>query len=59
MLQIKIFQGRQFSHKGPSGVRTPTGRRRPHWVQVSWFAGSVIKQRGHSDRPWPSRIAVC
>ena len=33
------------------GVRTWTGRRRPHPTHVSWLAGSVIKQWGHSGRP--------
>ena len=40
---------------GPSGVRTPTGRRRPQSMQVSWLAGSVIRQFGHSGRPCSSR----
>ena len=50
--------GRQCRHSGPSGVRTLTGRRRPQPTQVSWLAGSVIRQFGHSGRPCSSRVAA-
>ena len=53
-----IFQGRQVGQSGPSGVRVLTGRRRPQPLQVSWLAGSVIKQDGHSGRPCSSRVAA-
>ena len=47
---------RQREHSGPSGVRRWTRRRRPQPVQVSRFAGSVMKQLAHSGRPWSSRV---
>ena len=47
---------RQPEHSGPSGVRRWTRRRRPQPVQVSRFAGSVMKQFAHSGRPWSSRV---
>jgi len=47
---------RQREHSGPSGVRRRTRRRRPQPVQVSRFAGSVMKQWAHSGRPWSSRV---
>ena len=50
---------RQFAHSGPPGARTLTGRRRPQPAQVSWLAGSVIRQWGHSGRPCSSRAATC
>jgi hypothetical protein len=56
--QVSIFQGRQFSHSGPAGVRVLTGRRRPHPAHSSWLAGSVIRQFGHSGRPCSSRVAA-
>ena len=39
----------------PVGVRTLTGRRRPQPTQVSWLAGSVIRQLEHSG--WPVLVA--
>ena len=48
----------QLAHSGPSAVRTLTGRRRPQPRQVSWLAGSVIKQFGHSGWPCSSRVAA-
>ena len=41
------------------GARTLTGRRRPQPAQVSWLAGSVIRQCGHSGWPCSSRAAAC
>ena len=42
--QIIVAVGRHDGHSGPSSVRTLTGRRRPQPEQVSWLAGSVLKQ---------------
>lgn len=42
----------------PSGVRTLTGRRCAQPTQVSWLAGSVIRQYGHNGRPCSSRMAA-
>ncbi len=50
--------GRQPGHTGPPGARTATGRRRPHLLQSSWLAGSVIRQCGHNGRPCSSRVAA-
>jgi len=47
MLQVPMVSGRQLGQSGPAGVRVLTGRRRPQEMQVSWLAGSVIKQCGH------------
>ncbi len=58
MLQVSVFQGRQFSQSGPPGVRTATGRRRPHSRQVSWLTVSVIRQLGHNGSPCSSRVAA-
>jgi hypothetical protein len=35
MAQVKIFNGWQLGHSGPSGVRVRTGRRRRQFTQVS------------------------
>ena len=56
--QVIVLTGAQAGHSGPSAVRTLTGRRRPQPTQVSWLAGSVIRQCGHSGRPCSSRVAA-
>ena len=56
--QVIVLTGRQAGQSGPSGVRTLTGRRRPQPMQISWLAGSVIRQYGHSGWPCSSRVAA-
>ncbi len=56
MAQVKTGNLEQLGHRGPSGVRRPTLRRRPHPRQVSRFAGSAMKQFAHSGRPCSSRV---
>ena len=55
--QSSMGKGRQFGQIGPSGVRQLTMRDSPQTVQVSRFAGSLIRQTGHRGRPWASRLA--
>jgi len=56
--QVRTGRGTHLPQSGPSGVRTCTGRRRPHSTQVSWLVGSVIRQCAHSGRPCSSRVAA-
>ena len=56
--QVRAGRGTHLPQSGPSGVRTCTGRRRPHSTQVSWLVGSVIRQCAHSGRPCSSRVAA-
>ncbi|ARZ66742.1 hypothetical protein SMD11_1078 [Streptomyces albireticuli] len=55
--QSSMGRGRQFGQIGPSAVRELTMRDFPQTMQVSRLAGSVIRQVGHSGRPWSSRVA--
>ena len=55
---VSTARGTHLPQSGPPGVRTWTGRRRPHPTHVSWLVGSVIKQWGHSGRPCVSRVAA-
>lgn len=58
MAQVMIATGRQVGHSGPSGVRRWTRRLRPQPRHVSWLAGSVTRQLGHSGCPCSSRTAA-
>lgn len=42
--QTIVLAGRQAGHSGPPDVRTLTTRRRPQAMQVSWLAGSAVRQ---------------
>jgi len=54
--QVRTGSAGHREHSGPSAVRRSTRRRRPQPMQVSWFAGSVIKQFAHNGLPWSSRV---
>jgi hypothetical protein len=47
---------RQLGQTGPLQARAPTGRRRSQRMQISWLAGSTMKQFGQIGRPRPSRV---
>jgi hypothetical protein len=51
MEHVSSGSARQREHSGPSGVRRSTARRRPQPMQVSRFAGSVMKQFAHTGLP--------
>ena len=46
---------RQETHRGPSAVRVFTGRRLPHLMHLSVFAGSLLRHELQTGRPCRSR----
>jgi hypothetical protein len=54
--QVSTGSAWQVGQSGPSAVRRPTARRRPHPRQVSRFAGSVMKQLAQIGPPSWSRV---
>lgn len=54
--QVSTGSAWQVGQSGPCVVRRLTGRRRPHPVQVSRLAGSVLKQLAQIGRPCGSRV---
>ena len=56
MEQVSTGSAGQVGQSGPAAVRRSTRRRRPQPMQVSRFAGSVMKQSAQIGRPSWSRV---